>query len=222
MATPQAALTNFAPTKPLLELKRGAKKPNSYISKALQERFTHFHRKDKQVFREIVNVGQLVSLYMNGKQFLARNPYDGSWGILPISGNDDSTRRALNVMNNLKQNLLTKWEGSQPDILIRPGRNLDTCASAAKAADAINNYYERQFYNAWFSQQEALMGMTFGTYIDRYRFDESATSMSVVQDVFEQKDVTMGEGAGLCGDCGYGGTAQDFASGKCPQCGSSA
>lgn len=229
---PQVPAVNFAPTKPLLELKRGAKKPNSYISKALQERFTHFHRKDKQVFREIVNVGQLVSLYMNGKQFLARNPYDGSWGILPVSGKDDSTRRALNVMNNLKQNLLTKWEGSNPDILIRPGRNLDTCASAAKSADAINNFYERQFYNHWFTQQEGLMGMTFGTYIDRYRFDESAMSMSVVQDIFEQKDATFGEGAGMCADCGYGGTAGEFASplggngplarSRCPQCNSTA
>jgi len=200
---------NFAPTKPLLELSRGGKRPDSYIAKALAERFQHFHRKDKNVFREIVNVGQLTSLYINGKQFLARNPYDGSWGVLPMtSGNED--RRALNVMNNLKQNLLAKWEGSNPDILIRPGRNLDTCASAAKSADSINNYYERQFYNHWFSQQEGLMGMTFGTYIDRYRLDDAKISMTVLQDVFEQKSVTMGEGAGLCGDCEYAGTATEF------------
>src|ERR1041385_6237437 len=113
-------------------------------------------------------------------------------------------------MTNIKTNLLGKWENSSPDILIRPGRNLDTCVSAAKAADAINNYYERQFYNHWFTQQEGLMGMTFGTYIDRYRYDESKVSMSVIQDIFEQKDVSFGEGSGFCGACGYGGTAQEF------------
>lgn len=234
-----APVINAAPLKPLLELRRGAKHPDSYIAKALQKKFTHFHKKDTEPFREIINVGQLVSLFMNGKQFLARNPYDGSWGVLPIpSGGGDSSRRALNVLNNLKQNLLTKWENSNPDILIRQGRNLDTCASAAKSADAINNYYERQFYNHWFSQQEGLMGMTFGTYIDRYRFDNSKVSMSVIQDVFEQKDVTFGDGIGFCGDCGYGGSAQEFqpqseelgqlggdgplAQPKCPNCSSTA
>lgn len=217
----QAPLINLAPTKPLIELKRGAKCPDSYLAKAIQKKFTHYHKKDREPFREIINVGQLVSLFFNGKQFLARNPYDGSWGVLPMVGNDDSSRRALNVMNNLKQNLLTKWENSNPDILISPARNLDTCASAAKAADAINNFYERQFYNHWFSQQEGLMGMTFGTYINRYRFDDQAMSMYALQDVFEQKDVTMGEGAGFCGDCGHGGTAEEF-QGGCPQCRSTA
>jgi hypothetical protein len=224
----QPPSANFAPTKPLLELKAGARHPDSYIAKALAERFKHFHRRDRDTFREITNVGQLISLFFNGKQYPARNPIDGSWGVLPITGGGDSSRRALNVMNNLKQNLLTKWENSSPDIIIRPGRNLDTCASAAKSADAINNFYERQFYNHWFSQQEGLMGMTFGTYIDRYRQDDSKISMSVLQDVFEMKPVTMGEGAGMCGDCEYGGTASEFQGGlggdgaiaqpKCPNC----
>src|SRR6185369_11927633 len=230
MATPATQLTNQAPLKPLLELERGGKKPGSYIQKAIQERFTHFHRKDKDVFREIYNVGQLISLFINGKQFPVMNPYDGSWGVLPVRANSDSSRRSLNVMRDIVQGLLGKWENSNPDIIVRPGRNLDKCALAAKSADAIVDYYERQFYNSWFSQQEALMGMTFGTYIDRYRFDENVTSMSLIQDVFEQKDVTMGEGAGMCGDCGYGGTAAEFTSAlggdgplarpKCPQCGS--
>jgi hypothetical protein len=212
MATPQAALqpyVNAAPVEPLLRLKRGGTKPNSRIADVLKERFTHFYKKDKEPFREIINVGQLVSLYINGKQFLARNPYDGTWGVLPTPARG-SDQRALNVLNNLKQNLLEKWEGSNPDILIRPARNIDTCASAAKAADAIMNYYERQFYDTWFSQQEALMGMTFGTYIDRYRFDDAKVSMSVLRDVFETKKASMGDGYGFCGDCKYAGKASDF------------
>src|ERR1051326_3749962 len=200
----RAPTQNLAPLKPLTELKRGGKRPESYLQKAVKERFDHFHRKDKDVFREIFNVGQLVNLMIDGKQFLCRNPYDGSWGVLPIA-NTSNDHRALNVLNNIKTNLLGKWENSNPDILIRPGRNLDTCVSAAKAADTINNYYERQFYNHWFSQQEALYGMTFGTYIDRYRFDDSKVSMSVIQDIFEQKDVTFGEGMGYCADCDFMG-----------------
>ena len=239
MATPATQLpTNQAPLKPLLELERGGKKPGSYIQKAIQERFTHFHRKDKVVFREIYNVGQLISLFINGKQFPVMNPYDGSWGVLPVRANSDSSRRALNVMRDIVQGLLGKWENSNPDIIVRPGRNLDKCALAAKSADAIVDYYERQFYNSWFSQQEALMGMTFGTYIDRYRFDENKVSMSLIQDVFGQKDVTFGQGSGMCAECQFSGSYQDFAHAseelgavggqgpisrpKCPQCGSTA
>jgi len=222
---------NRAALKPLLELKRGAKSPDSYVSKALKSKFDDKMRKDRDVWREIHNVGQLTSLFLNGKQFLVRSPIDGSWGVLPLKGANQD-QRALNILNNIKTNLLGKWENSSPDIVIRPGRNLDTCVSAAKAADTINNYYERQFYDHYFTQQEALMGMTFGTYIDRYRFDADKCSMSVVQEVFETKDAQFGEGFGYCADCEYVGNDSEFKSAlsgdgpmsraMCPECRSTA
>lgn len=232
-----AQIQNFAPLKPLLELQRGARKPDSRISKILKERFDHYHRKDKDVFREICNVGQLINLFCNGKHFLMRNPIDGSWGALPLKDSGPSSQRALNVMRNLVQNLLGKWENSNPDIIIRPGRNLNTVASAAKAADTVNNYYERDFYNHWFSQQEGLLGMTFGTYIDRYRFDDAKVSMSVISEIFEQKEATFGQGIAWCAECGASGAPEQFQpessptlggdgplmrQGQCPNCGSTA
>ena len=234
-APAQNPVQNFAPLKPLLELQRGARKPDSRISKILKERFEHFHRKDKDVFREIISVGQLINHFCNGKHFLMRNPIDGSWGALPLKDSGPSSQRALNVMRNLVQNLLGKWENSNPDIIIRPGRNLDTAVSAAKAADTINNYYERQFYHHWFSQQEGLLGMTFGTYIDRYRFDDAKVSMSVISEIFEQKEATFGQGVAWCAECGASGAPEQFQEnptlggegplmrqGQCPHCGSTA
>lgn len=212
-----------------MELKRGGQKPSSYIQKALSELFQDKHRKDKNVWREMNDVGQRIDLMINGKQFLRRNPYSGGWGFIDLDGG----QRPFNILNNLKQNLLTKWENANPDILIRAVAGKGAKAmSAARAADTINNYYERQFYNSWFTQQEALMGMTFGTYLDRYRFDDSKVSMSVLHDIFETKDVSFGEGYGFCGDCQYSGKASEFksqmggdgplAQAKCPQCRSTA
>ena len=228
----QPTYQNLAPLKPLTELKRGGKKPSSYIQKALSERFQHFHRLYAGPFKEIYNVGQLVNLFINGSQYPVRNPTDGSWGVLPMSTNRNSDQRALNIMQNIKMSLLGKWENSSPDIIIRPGRNLDTCVSAAKAADTINNFYERRFYNHWFTQQEGLMGMTFGTYIDRYRYDENTCSMSVVQEVFETKPAQFGGGLGYCADCEYAGSDSEFqpamggtgpfSRSVCPQCRSTA
>jgi hypothetical protein len=216
-ANPQqmAQYTNWAPIKPLTELKRGGRKPDSRIAKALQELFTDKHRRDKLVFREMANVGQLVNLFLDGHQFLVASPYDGSWAVLPVRNSD---QRCFNVLSNIKQNLLTKWEGSSPDIIIRAGRNLNQAQSAAKSADAINNFYERRFYDHWFTQQEGLMGMTFGTYIDRYRFDDSKLSLTLMSDIFEQKDVSLGDGYGQCGKCGFGGNPAQFAQGVCPEC----
>ncbi len=241
MATPQQQLRpvqNMAPIRPLVELERGGKAPETYLSKAIQKKFTHFRNLNKDIKREIDNVGQLISLFINGKQFPVMNPYDGSWGVLPVRANSDSSRRALNVMRDIVQGLLGKWEQSSPDVLVRPGRNLDKCALAAKSADAILDYYERQFYNPWFSQQEALMGMTFGTYIDRYRFDENKVSMSVIQDIFGVKNTTFGQGSAVCAECNAHGSYHDFAHSseelgeiggqgplaqpKCPECGSTA
>lgn len=216
------ALTNFAPLEPLLRLKRGGFKPASYLQKAIQELFQDLHRRDSLPWREINNVGQLVALFLDGKQFLARNPFDGSWGVLPISPATMDDRRPLNILNNIKQNLLTKWENSNPDIVIRAARNISRAYSAAKSADAINNYYERQFYYPHFTQQECLMGLTFGTYIDRYRYDDAKVSMSVIQDIFETKEASFGEGYGFCADCQYGGKAQEFANQQCPHCQSTA
>lgn len=236
--TEQPRVQNFAPLKPLTELQRGARRPDSYIAKAIKERFDYFHRKDTNIFREICNVGQLINLFANGKHFLMRNPIDGSWGALPLKDSGPSSQRALNIMRNLVQNLLGKWENSNPDIIIRPGRNLDTVISAAKAADTVNNYYERDFYNHWFSQQEGLLGMTFGTYIDRYRFDDAKVSMSVISEIFEQKEVTLGQGIAWCAECGASGAPEQFQppqaaptlggdgplmrQGQCPHCGSTA
>lgn len=228
----QAYAQNRAPLKPLLELQRGGKKPSSYLSKAIKERYQHFMRKDAEVFREINNVGQLINLFLNGHQFPIRNPVSGAWGILPLKS-ASGDQRALNILNNTKTNLLGKWENSSPDILIRAGRNLDTCVSAAKSADTINNYYERHFYDHWFTQQECLMGMTFGTYIDRYRYDADKCSMSVVQEVFETQNVQFGEqGFGYCADCEYVGNDTEFKSAMggegplgrpmCPECRSTA
>lgn len=227
----QAYSANLAPLKPLLQLKRGARCPDSYIGKALKKKFDHYQRLMRDPFREIQNVGQLINYFLNGYQYPVRNPTDGSWGILPLKGST-TDQRALNILNNVKTNLLGKWENSSPDILIRPGRNLDTCVSAAKAADTVNNYYERRFYDHWFTQQECLMGMTFGTYIDRYRFDENKHSMSVVQEIFETREMKFGNGLGYCADCEYMGNDSEFrsqlggdamiAQPKCPECHSTA
>lgn len=223
---------NFAPIEPLIRLRDGSKLPNKKISDALKDKFRHFQHKDSGAWREIINVGTQIELFLSGKQFPFRNPLDGSWSILPVSGfsNTNSQKAALNIMANYYANLESKWLGSNPDILVRPGRNIDQCAIAAKAGQVVWDYYNRRYYDVWYSRQECRAGVTFGTYLNRIRYDESVKSLSVVQDIFGTKNVSMGEGFGSCPSCGFSGPAslfpqnpegvQNFGAnvGTCPEC----
>lgn len=214
MATPQPALPlstngqpNMAPLKPLIDLKDGAKKPSTYIQKALKELWDHFYGQDKGVWRELINCGQQLELFIQGHQRLLRNPINGSYTIVPITNQQSPS---INIMQNLERNLQMKWGGSNPDILIRPGRNLDKCVTGAKGGQVIWDHYTREFYHAWYNQQECRSALTFGTYANRIFYDDSLKSVKILQDLFEAKDAKFGEGAGQCEECRFSGPAQAF------------
>ena len=218
MATPQANLANLnrAPLAPLLKLRDGTtKSPQHPIQKAIQERFSHFHRQDSATWDEMFRVAQMTALYCQGDQIPRLGPFTGTWGTVPLNRAGNSTKRAINLLRIFVSSLLTKWGQSTPDIIVRPGRNLDQCVSAAKAGKAIVDYYERQFYDPWFSEQECLLAQQCGTYINRIRYDDTKESMSVMADIFEQKQVSIGQGFAVCGECGEGGAVGS----ECPKCG---
>lgn len=217
MATPQAELgsQNLAPLKPLLRLRDGAtKRPEHPIQKAIQDRFSHYHRDNNSTWEEMYRVAQMTALYCQGDQIPRLGPFTGTWGTVPLNRAGSGTKRAINLLRIFVSSLLTKWGQSTPDIIVRPGRNLDQCVSAAKAGKAIVDYYERLFYDPWFSEQECLLAQQCGTYINRIRYDDTKESMSVMADIFEQKQVSLGQGFAVCRECGDGG-----APGPCPQCG---
>lgn len=218
MATPQANIPqgNSAPLKPLLQLRDGlTKTPEHPIQKAIQKRFEHYNRQNSETWNEMYRVAQMTALYCQGDQIPRLGPFTGTWGTMPLNRAGNSTKRAINLLRIFVSSLLTKWGQSTPDIIVRPGRNLDQCVSAAKAGKAIADYYERMFYEPWFSVQEALLAMQCGTYINRIRYDNTKESMSVMADIFEQKEVSMGQGFAVCGECGEGGPV----GGQCPKCG---
>jgi hypothetical protein len=207
---PPQQSTNLAPLKPLLELRDGSRKPDSRISKALKEKFTYYNKLKSEVWNEIYSVGQLVSSFCEGNQILTRNPYTGAYAIVPVKRHDSSTPYAMNFMQFFRQNLIEKWEEATPDVNITPGRNTDQSVIASKGANVIWKHYQKKYYDAWFSQQQCILGHSYGTYVDEVRYDDSEATLTVIRDVFEQKQVTMGDGYGFCPDCQNGGPARQF------------
>ncbi len=228
---------NYAPLEPLLRLGEGKRQPGHYLCDALKERYKHFWNIEALVRREMARTGELVGHFLAGDQLLDRNPWTGGWLVIKPQRQDASTQRALNLMQFYVTNCLTKWMLSNPDVVAKPGRDDDRAAMGAKAADTIVAHYESKFYKPWFNLQEALQALTFGTYINRVRYDAGVKGVTGLREIVENRTVTLGDGAGYCGDCGYGGLYGEFARpqmpqmagmegmappGLCPQCGSEA
>jgi hypothetical protein len=207
----QNGAANLAPIKPLLKLRDNASpRPEHPVQKAVQERWNHKYRLDQDVWREIYSVMQMTALFISGDQILRRNPVTGGWGVLPIN-NSTTSPRSINYMQFYASMLMAKDLLSNPDILISAGRNKDQCISAARAANAVNKFYENEWYTPDFARRQALFAITGGTYINRIRFDNSKESSVILTDVFEQKPVEM-KGYGFCGDCQYTGGEGEFQS----------
>ncbi len=224
---------NLAPLEPFRRLREGGAHKH-YVCDALKERFEHYIEVDKSVRNEIISVGQLISLFIEGKQLLARDPFTGGWRTLQPRREDHTTKRSLNLMQFYATNWITKWMLSNPNVIVRAGMDSDAAIGAAKAADVWVDHYEAKFYSAWFNQQEALLCLTFGTYLERIRHDAGIQGIVGIREVIENREVQLGEGAGYCGDCGRIAPAAEFmqqAEGPdgnpmqanvCPQCGSEA
>jgi hypothetical protein len=233
-AIPSHTTQNFAPLTPLLEIQRGeTRRESSSFSKAIRERFNHYYNLEKRVRESMIAAGYQVAMFMEGKQFLTPNLFNRGQ-FLPYTPQSPSERekRAMNITRFYVTNNLWKWQLSNPDVVAVPGVDTEQARESSQAADIITEHYERRFFPPSLTIQEALQGLTFGTYVWEVRYDDTQHSIATVQPVFGMKPVTLGDGWGQCGDCGKTGGASEFAPQvidpfnppqyTCPQCGGEA
>lgn len=221
---------NYAPLEPLLKLGQKDSKQH-YLCDALKERYRHFWNIESTTWREMATAGEMVGHFLAGDQLIERDPFSGGWLIIRPQRQDGASQRAMNMMQYYVTNCLTKWKQSNPNVVAKAAKDDDRAIAAAKAADVIVDHYEAQFYKAWFTLQEALQALTFGTYINRLRYDPGIQGAVGLREVVENRTLQVGEGAGYCGDCEHSAPAADFsqvaaenAEGMpiCPKCGSDA
>lgn len=223
---PLRAGQNYAPAKPILGL--GEKSPKThYLCDALKERFEHYYKADDHVWREMISAGERVAKITQGDHLVERNPFTGGWLVVKPARQDYTTKRALNFSQFYVTSCLYKWGLSNPDVVAKAGRDDDRSESAARGASVVGDFYESRFYTPWFTYQEGLSALTFGTYIERLRYDPGIRGAVGLREVVENRDVRLGSGVGYCGDCGYAGGADEFyapagdgqvLSQACPQC----
>lgn len=224
---PQAP--NFAPLAPLMQQMQGATPPKaaSSILLAFRERYRYYMGIENRLWEEMYLAGYEVANFIEGRQFLRPNPWSpGTYLSYVPKLNNESNKRTLNLMRFYATNALWKWQLSNPDIVAVAGIDTEEAREAAKAADAITEHYERKFYSPTTTIKEAMHGLCWGTYIWRVRYDPSQKNLTVQVPEYGEQEVGLG-GTGQCGDCGYQGSAEEFAdngdgTATCPQCGGEA
>lgn len=225
---------NFAPRKPFekLQEKNGHNSPYSshYITDAVREKYNSLIEEDKQSWNEIISVGQLTALFIEGKQILDWNPYTNVYTPRKLKRTDPQKIKAVNWMQYFCTNWQAKWNASNPDILVAPNSNADQDISKARKANAVVDDLERNMYDKWYGLHEGLMAQIFGWYGNRVRLCNRKGFM-VEKPIMDEKEVQIGKGYGTCHEpgCGYSGSSfnsvqisQTDSMPLCPECGSTA
>lgn len=203
---------NSAPIRPLIDLSRKSterKLPTTPATQQFKEKWDYLSKHEEPIWREIYSAAQLIDLFIQGKQLLRRHPNTGAWMITPMK-NEAMEKRAINQMRFWENALVAKWQLSNPNIVVRPGANNDKANLAAKACTAVVDYYERLLYGSEFNERECKLGIRNGTYIERFRMDDSIQSVSALRSIIENKTISIGDGFGYCVECDTQGSADMF------------
>lgn len=229
---PQYSGSNRAPLKPLLALREpnGDKSPYSshYLADAIKEKYSDYIKRDEPTFREIISVGQMTALFIEGKQILDWNPYTQSFTPRKLKNSDPNKIKAVNMMQYYCSEWQSKWGSSNPDIIIEPLSNDDEAIAKARKANAVVENWERGAYDAWYNYHEGMMAQVFGWYGNRVRTCNK-NGQILMQPIMGEKEVQIGKGYGKCHDCDHSGNefnSVEIAEGQsmplCPSCGSTA
>lgn len=240
-AIPSYGSSNYAPVKPLLALQDSPTPQPHYIRDALKELLDHKLGLEKETWKEIYNVGQMIDLFVQGKQLVRKDPVTGIYTALTPRKEDSSTMRASNEMQFYETNCITKACQSDPDIFVRPAKGTDEARAAARGGQVVCDHYGGRFYQPEYTQKDWRLAFRFGTAISRVRYDPGAAGIVVYRELAEQRTIQIGDGLGYCGTCQYEGDAPEFAPPidadqmpaadgpppqqmvpSCPECGSSA
>lgn len=220
---------NFAPIKPLLALREpnGHKSPYSrhYLADAIKAKYKEKIKDNEASWKEMVSVGQLIALFIEGKQILDWNPYTQAYTPRKLKRTDPNKIKAVNFMQYYCSNWQSKWGSSNPDIILDPLSNRDQDLAQARKANIVVNHLERKMYSSWYNYHEGLMAQVFGWYGNRVR-PCNKKGQSILKPILTDQSVQIGQGWGKCHDCGYSGAqfnsveAGDGSLPVCTECGS--
>jgi hypothetical protein len=226
---------NYAPVKPFLALAEtnGHRSPYAKhnLAEAIKEKYQEKLKENEQSWKEMISVGQMIALFIEGKQQLDWNPFSNAWTPRKLSHSDPNKIKAVNFMQYYSTMWQSKWGSSNPDIVVQARSVDDREIAKARKVNAVAEYLETTLYGSAtgsrYKYHEGLMAQCFGWYGNRVR-PCYKSGRSVMRPIIEEREVSMGDGWGKCHDCDYSGPgpfnsvqiSQTDSMPLCPNCGS--
>lgn len=221
---------NWAPLKPLLELKSNTEAPRHYLNDFAKEVYDDCITQDDSAWREVLEQGRIISNLESGKLIIKRDPLFHEL-ILLQPQKKTSNRRGVPLMGFYMSNLMATIGNSNPDIDPIVEGDDDRADLSVATARQVHNYYDDMILGKEkYRQREAKSALTYGTYITKIGYNERLRQMSMLKPVIENKSLTLYEGYGACMSCAHEGKDADFTEAQqkagspypmCPKCGSS-
>lgn len=201
---------NYAPVEGLsahLEQKKPDQLP---FQDWYKKKIVPLRSQDDVFWRDLHEIWQLIALFLKGKQILVRGPRSG-WMPVAQSQSTTAPMRQQNKLSFYSQKLIASFVQSVTDLIVEAGDDRDESIAAAKAAETIINYFEREIYDAKFRQHEALCGQTFGTCARYFYFDKDAGGHTK-RPVTATQIAQLSEDVAYCAEpeCGYVGSPEEF------------
>lgn len=201
---------NYAPIKPLLELRERSRTAPSDITSQIKHLYRELDRRDEEVFFTIAETAYTISSFIQGKQFWQRNWFAGGrWELVPLKS-DPNKISSINIMQFQVSQMLEDIISSNPDFEPEDMFRSYRFADQVKASKAVWNYYEKRFYTPWFNIQQGLGLITAGTVIEEVCYDASAKAFEVFREIWDEVPVTVEEGYAECFACGTSAAYEDF------------
>lgn len=201
---------NYAPVEGLsahLEQKKPDQLP---FQDWYKKKIVPLRSQDDVFWRDLHEIWQLIALFLKGKQILVRGPRSG-WMPVAQSQSTTAPMRQQNKLSFYSRKLVASFVQSVTDLIVEAGDDRDESIAAAKAAETIINYFEREIYDAKFRQHEALCGQTFGTCARYFYFDKDAGGHTK-RPVTATQIAQLSEDIAYCAEpeCGYVGSPEEF------------
>jgi len=216
---------NFAPVKPLQDLKNNPEKAykTSSFAQFVRELHNEISNRHVQERREIAEMGRLMANLRSGKLIMKRDPIYGSLALLkPLPHKPRSDRHVYPLAQVNSSQLTSIWTLSRPKAVPRHFGNTNRAQIQHALLQKVVQHYNTELFDELFHQQQSLSMMDYGTSVIRVYYDDKLNAVKKLQPIIENKNKTVFEGYGACAQCGYEGKAKTFSKEQgmpqCPKC----
>lgn len=219
---------NFAPVKPLQQLKDNPEKAykSSSLAQFIRELHTDISNRHVQERRELAEMGRLMANLRSGKLIMKRDPIYGSLALLkPLPHKPRSDRHVYPLAQVNSSQLTSIWTLSRPKSVPRHFGSTNRAQIQHALLQKVVQHYDRELFDELWHQQQSLSMMDYGTSIIRVYYDDKLNAVKQLQPIIQNSTKTIFEGYGACAACGYENKAKAFMKNdtgmpQCPECGS--